>query len=574
MTARWRARGIAAALVVLGAVAAPRVGAQPPSAIDRARAAVERRDFDVALPLYEQLVSSRPGDADLLIEAARVSGFADRNAEAAARYRQVLTIAPQRRADVLPSLAWQTLWAGEAREAQLLFEELTRTGADRADAFDGLGQALYLRGEADAAIAAWQASLAERPAQPAVERRLASALMWSDRFAEAEALLAGSLARDPTDRRAAWLRAQGWNLAGRHRAALAEFERLGGPDNDGERVDVARAWAWAGFDERALPLLAATRDADAAWWRDHRVRRETRPYVYGQVDGANDADDLRTTSAFVGFAWRPRAGATADVGARHAAVDDPYGRASGRQLQASWRQRLGEPGDEFGVWWPSLTLRISDWGGWSPWSGQARVAWMPVDGWRLDAEAGRELVETPKAIAERVTVDVVALGAAHRPDPRVALAASAAALRFDDGNFRRRVRARADWRLAASPRWTVGIDVMAFDSSRPTGPGVPDRGYWNPERYREGLLLTAVSVDRRPWTVDARLGVGVSREVDGAGNASSGQPGTLELTVRRDLAPGAQVLLSVGGSGRGAGLVGGGGDYWRRYATLSLLAWF
>ncbi len=173
-----------------------------------------------------------------------------------------------------------------------------------------------------------------------------------------------------------------------------------------------------------------------------------------------------------------------------------------------------------------------------------------------------------------MTVDVLALGATHRPDPRAVLALSAATLRFDDGNRRHRVRARADWRLMPWPRWVVGVDVLAFDSSRPTGPGVPDRGYWNPDRYREALLVTALSVEQKPWIVDARLGLGASREVDSAGNVSSGQPGVIELTARRDLAPGAQLLLSIGSSGRSASLVGGGSGYWRRYATLALQAWF
>ncbi|MFO1267889.1 MAG: hypothetical protein U1F67_14630 [Rubrivivax sp.] len=61
-----------------------------------------------ALPLYERLVRRAPGNADLLIEAARVFlGWADRNARLAAlpaaRRRSTA-----RRADIVPSLAWQT----------------------------------------------------------------------------------------------------------------------------------------------------------------------------------------------------------------------------------------------------------------------------------------------------------------------------------------------------------------------------------------------------------------------------------------------------------------------------------
>ena len=88
-----------------------------------ARAATDRRDFASALPLFERLVLRAAGDADLLIEAARVFGWADRNARSAALYRQALASAPARRADIVPSLAWQTLWAGETSAALALFEE-------------------------------------------------------------------------------------------------------------------------------------------------------------------------------------------------------------------------------------------------------------------------------------------------------------------------------------------------------------------------------------------------------------------------------------------------------------------
>jgi len=546
---------------------------QPADALAPARAAVERRDFAAALPLYEALLSARPADADLWIEAARVSGFADRNAEAAARYRRVLEFAPQRRADVLPSLAWQTLWAGDAAGAATLFEELARSGADRADALDGLGQARDALRDADGAIAAWRASLDARPGQATVERRLARALIWAGRHAEADALLAAMLARDPADRRSAWLRAHGWNLAGRHQDALREFERLGGPARDDERGDAARAWAWAGFDERALPLLADTRAA-LAWWRDHLVRRETRPYLYGAVERASDADDLDVTATVAGFGWRPAAGATAEVRLRHVDLDAPADAAHGRELQVLWRQRFGEPGAPYGVWWPSLAVRASDWGGWSPWSGHARVTWLPRDGWRLDAEAARELVETPEAIAERVHVDALSLGVDQRPHPRATLTLGVASLRFDDGNRRERVNARAQWLLAAQPRWTVGAEAMAFGSSRPTSASVPGRGYWNPERYREARLFTAVEVERRPWDLGLRLGLGTATEVDGDGKRSHGEPHLWELTAGWDLAPSARARLAIGGSGSGFGLSSGGSGYWRRHLSLGLHAWF
>lgn len=573
MRSCWRRARVGFALVV--ACAWPALApAQGAGDLDRARAAAERREFGTALALYERLLDLEPDDADLWIEAARVSGYADRNAEAAARYRRALEIAPARRTDLLLSLAWQTLWAGDAAAASSLFDEATCTAADRAEAFDGLGQARDALDDAEGSIAAWRASLVLRPAQPPVERRLARALMWQGRHGEADALLANALERDDTDRGTAWLRVQGWNLAGRHHDATLEFERLGGPTNADERLDVARAWAWSGFDERALALLADTDDQEARWWRDYRVRRETRPFADASFERSTDADDLDTTNAIAGFGWRPRPGATAGLALRRVELESPDGRAAGRELRASWRQRFGEPGGAGGIWWPSFALRASQWDGWSPWTGDARIAWVPRDGWRIDAEAARALVETPKAIAERVTVDVLSLGVDHRPDPRASLALALAAFRFDDGNRRERVYGRADWRLPVTVRWRIGVEAMAFDSSRPTSAAVPDRGYWNPASYREVRLFTAIDGEWRPWDVAARFALGTSREVDGDDVESRGKPNLGELAVGRDLGAMARVRAVVGGSGSGFGLTGGGSGYWRRYAGLSLQAWF
>lgn len=563
----------AAALAVLTALAlaAPPVWA---ATIDTARAAVDRRDFSAALPAYEALLANDPANADLLIEAARVSGFADRNAEAAARYRRVLEVAPARRADVLPSLAWQTLWAGDAAAAVPLFEELAGAKAGRAEALDGLGQARYATGDTEGAIAAWRAALAEQPTQPGVERRLARALLWADRHDEAAAVLEAALARNPADRESAWLLASVHNYAGLHFRAVQEFTRLGAPHNAGESADLARAWAWAGFEDRAHALLAGTPDAEMAWWRDARIGRELRPRARAVLEHAVDSDSLETWNAIVSAGWQPAPGSTAELRLRRASLTDPRGAPEGTELQGTWRWRIGEPDAPMGVLWPSFGLRLTDWRGWSPWSGFARVAWLPADRWRISAEAARDLVETPQAIAERVSVDTVALGFDHRPHPRLGLALGLAALRFDDGNQRRRINGRAEWLAAGRPRWVVGVDAMAFDDSQPTGPGVPGRGYWNPERYREARVFTGLSTEQRPWDASLRVGLGRSIEVDGDGKQSRGEPDFWELTAGLDVGASARWRLAVGGSGGGFGVTSGGTGYWRRYATLSFNAWF
>ncbi len=583
--ARRRGRHALAAALAALALAAPALCAAP---LDEARAAVERRQFDTALPLYRVLLAEQPGHADLLIEAARVSGFADRNAEAAARYRQVLVLAPQRRADVLPSLAWQTLWAGDAAAAVPLFEELGSGGADRADrvdrasAFDGLGQARLALGDDAAAITAWRAALALQPAQPGVERRLARALMWSDRHDEAAALLQAALERNPADRDSAWLLAHVRNFAGLHFLALGDFRRLGGPRGAGEATDLARAWAWAGFEDRAHALLAGQGglDPDITRWRDTRLARPLRPQLNAALEHEVDSDSLEAWRSSLAALWQPAAGQSAELRLRRSDLVDGNGAPSATELEGQWRLRLGEPGAGTGpdglpgVLWTGFGLRLSDWGDWTPVTGQARLTWLPRDRWRLDAEAGRSLVETPQAIAERVSVDSLALGMDHRPQPGLTLSLGLAALRFDEGNLRRRVNARVEWRLPHHPRWSVGADAMAFESTRPTGPGVAARGYWNPQRYGEARVFGAWRIERADWDAGVRLGLGRSSERDGDGLRSRGRPNFWELNAGWDPGASARWQFVLGGSGGGFGVSQGGAGYWRRYAGLSFSGWF
>ena len=556
----------------LAAQAAP-----DPALLARARSALERRDFPAALPLYAQLVAADPADADLLIEAARAQGFADRNADAARLYRQALGAAPARRADILPSLAWQTLWAGDAMAALHLFDELARTRTDsagRADALDGAGQAQQALGHLGAASESYTQALALRPGDRRLEMRLALVLLWQDRHAEAIARLRALQAQAPGDRDIGWALANALNFAGRHREALREFDRWGAPRNAGERMDLARAWHWAGDDERAAALLAGATDADARWLRDWRVARESKPYLYGSIDSARDRDGLEVTAASLAAGWRRDARLLYEVQARHVALRDPNGAPSGQQWQGLVRWRLGDVEDGAGVWLPSLALRANRYDGWNFVSGTAHAVWLPRDGLRVDADAARDPIETPLAVARRITVDAVSLGADWKPDARWSATGALATLHFSDANTRQRVNGRADYAITLRPRWVVGVDAMSFTASNPTRATHAGNGYWNPRRYDEARAYTALVVEQRPFEFSARLAFGASREVDGDGNASHGRPHQWELALDADAAPGLRLRLAAGASGSGFGLAGGGAGYWRRYASLSLIGWF
>ena len=560
--------------------AATAIDARQPTASLRAeaRAATDRRDWAAALPRYALLVQRHPDDADLLIEAARVNGYADRNAESARLYRQALAAAPARRGDIVPSLAWQALWSGAAAEAQTLFSaRLASTeGEPRAEALDGLGQARQMAGDQAGALAAFREAHALAPQQRRLHRRYAMSLLWNGREAAAITELQALVAAEPQDRDLAWALANAYNFNGQHRLALRRFGALSAPVHPGERADLARAWRWAGYEDRAWPLLADPTDRDSAWLRDWRVWRERARYAYLTVERAEDRDRLTSNAQVLGTGWHPWAGATADLQLRRLQLDDPAGDPEGGQLQASLGWRIGEPDGAFGTWWPTAALKASRLGGWSTLLPSLRLRGVPDDGWRVDAEATRELVETPRALAARVTVDVLSAGVEQRPDPLWLWAVDAAVLRFDDGTLRLRAGGRVERRLFDRPRLALGLETSGFD--RMHGSDAVDRGYWNPRRYAQARVYLALQHEMRPFELRARVGLGRSREVEAGGTASTGRPHLWELGVDWDVMPGWRLGLAAGGSGQSLGLAGagagGGTGYWRRYLNLSANLWF
>lgn len=548
--------------------------AAPAAAAGRAeaRAAADQRDWAQALPLYAQLVEAHGDDVDLLIEAARVNGFADRNAEAAALYRRALALAPARRADILPSLAWQSLWSGRPAEAEALFAELLppSEGAARAALLDGLGQARQAAGDAAGAASAFAEALALTPEDARLQRRLATARLWSGDEAGAVRELEALARRFPADRDIAWTLANARNFAGASRAALAGFRALPAPVHPGERTDLARAWWWAGYEDRAWPLLAEPTDADSAWLRDWRIGRELRPFGYASFEASEDKDELDTRAWTVGAGWHPAPGATLDFQARRLTLDDANGDPAANQIAASLRWRIGEPDSPSGTWWPSVALRAAHFGGWNPLLPTLRLAGVPADHWRVDLQAGRELVEAPRAIANEVTLNSLALGVDHRPTGPWSYAASTAVQRFDDGTTRWRLRGRAE-RTLPLRGLAAGVEASAIQRSR--GDDDVDRGYWNPDRYQELRTYLAWSREWRPVDLQLRSGLGIAHETDTAGNRSTAHPNFWELALGWDLTPSARLRLAMGGSGQRMATGDSASGYWRRYLTLGLDVW-
>jgi Flp pilus assembly protein TadD len=520
--------------------------------LQAARAATDARRFDEALRLFEQLLGARPADSDLLIETARVYGFADRHREAVATYRRVLEVAPARRHDVLPSLAWQTLWAGDPATARALFVQ-SRDAAGpnqrlRAEMLQGEGEAADAMGDMSGAAAAYGQALALQPADAAVQRRLARTL----------------------------------NAAGRHAAAAALYARAGDGGDAGVRLDHARARRWAGDDRGAHVLLVGRNEPAAVWLRDWRLARELKTSTSASIDHATDRDNLDATALQInaGRWWTPTV--HGELGVRHLRLDEPARDASVQRLSGRVSARFGAIEDPRGLWIASLALAAQSAEGWHPVIGSAGLRWLPAEGWRFGAELGRELIETPTAVANRVTVDVAALSAEHRLTPQWSVAGSVARLDFSDHNTRTRFNGRVGYLVRShSPRIEAGAEAMAFESSRPASfaalppPGTTAPvGYWNPRRYVEGRAFITLEGEAQPLEWQLKLALGSARGVDGDGNRTSAQPHQVEAAVGYDLSPALRLRLAAGASGAGFGVNAGGSGYWRRYVGLTLSGWF
>lgn len=570
------------ALLVAAALAAGAAGAQT---LQDARAATDARRFDRALPIYEALLREQPSSTDLLIETARVYGFADRHKEAVATYRRMIEVDPARRKDVVASLAWQTLWSGDAAGALPLFAEargFTSEAKPQAELWRGTGEACVQTGDNACALAAYRQALELTPGDRDLRRRIAQVLLWMDAYDEAEAAWRALLAEDPNDRRAQAGLARTVNAAGRHNEAVRMYRTLDDGSDADLRLDHARALRWAGYDLAAFPLLGARTDAAAVFLRDWRIDREQKSYVWGGADYSTDADDLDITAVAAGAGTRLHPGLLLEGGYRYARLDSPQGDVGANRVQATLRGFVGTPGEALpGLLIPSLTIAGNDYDGWSPVTGNASLRWLPADLWRVAVDAGREVVETPQAIGNRITVDVYSVGAEWRAPPRWTLAGVLSYLHFSDGNDRKRAYGRIDYATRFNPKVVVGVEGAAFEDSDPASfaavppPGtLPPAGYWNPKRYAEGRVFAGIWHERDDWDAYARAAIGLARETDGDGAKSTGHPNLLEVGVAHDVSPGLRWRFYAGGSGSSFAVGNGGTGYWRRWVGLVLTAWF
>ena len=112
----------------------------------KAYAALERNDFDTAIPYFIQYSKTHPDDAQILLQIARVCSWAKRFPDAERYYGEYLQRMPHDTA-VLRELAQTELWNKQYPEARKNYELLTRDPSAKAEDYESLLQTYTWNGD-------------------------------------------------------------------------------------------------------------------------------------------------------------------------------------------------------------------------------------------------------------------------------------------------------------------------------------------------------------------------------------------------------------------------------------------
>lgn len=534
--------------------------------LGQARLLVDQQRFVEAIAAYDVLLTERTDDADLLIEAARVQAWADRHQPSARLYRQAIDTAPQRRRDVLLPLAWQLAWGGAHAEAIPLFQEVAQDiPTQRAEALHGLAESYSASNRLGEALIAYRLLSAAEPVDLRAGKGEARVLLWLDRHDEAAMAYRLILKKHPQDKEAQVGLARALNYSSRHFAAVSAYAAAA--DDNATlardiRIERATALRWSGLEDESLAVLGDTAGHDADLLRN-QLKRETGASLRGDFETSSDSDELDIDALSVGWQQHFFSGRSLDVSARSARLEQHDRRIDGRQLLVRAGTRVGSAAQ--GLLWPALTVGVREYDGWQTPAWKLQVKSIPADFWRIDVEASNEVIENIRSIDNKVTLDALSASADWRFAPRWGATVGGAVMRFDDGNRRSRLIGRVERIMATTqPRVVIGLEAMGFSNTDPS----IDRGYYNPERYREFKILARAEHEVSEWLLETRLALGKLWETPGS---SSGLY-AWELSAARDVARFLRLRVYAGGSDSSTFQSSGSG-YTRNYLGASLI-WF
>ena len=529
---------------------------------DEARGLVDAHQYPAALAIFDKLVQSNPDDIDLLIETARVNAWDDRHEAAIALYRRVMERAPMRIPDVRLPLAWQLLWAGKPAESLVQFDAQLSAQTTNVDALHGKAEALSALNRLDEALATYRQILSLAPEDAKAQLDAARVLLWQGQDQAALDAFQRILAQHPDNRQALKGLARAQNNMGLHQRAARNFSGLVRDDAD-LKLEYARALNWAGMDDEAVHELHGIDTPEASGLRLH-IQRDLSPQFSFNAEFSTDSDRLDISALTAQASFSPRTYEKLELSLRQAWLDQQGSRLDGQTYWLGYGWRTGGLDSSYGLLWPTLYLGLRDYAGWQSAAWKARAKWLPADRWRWDFEAGNEIVENIASIRNHVSFDYLSAGFDIRPAPLWLFNLGALGGRFDDGNQRKKVTGRIEYRVTNDPRLTVGVEGMGFNDSNPPSPG---RGYYSPEAYREIKLAGRLEATTHGWDLYGKAALGELWEQPGSSS------NLYQVEASATHAAGWGDVRLYAGRSDSASLTSGGGGYWRSYVggTVNVL---
>ncbi len=430
--------------------------------------------------------------AQELLAEARVMAGEDRHGRAIVCALAALELDPSLEGEAALLLANQYTWSDRPREAIPWYEKHLALHPDDLEARRGLARAYSWDDRVEDAGREYAALAQENPQDVEALTGIARMEAWRGNDSAAASRAEEILALDPGNTEAKRILANAQNRRGRHREAERLYDELlaADPSDEEARVGRARARYWMGEGTQALEDLDGMETRDArelraaieepspgtgsfgmSWFTD--VDEQDLDTVWGRLDVVPDPQ------------WTASGEVRRDVATEPGSGDIRFLRflaGGAHRFNRSWdvhaygtvgtiESDQDVPAGE-GLIVPRVDVERTL-GLWDAWA-----TWTPWDWTRFDLGYARVPIETPKALARGITIDLATLGARRRLDDRFTLVGAGAFGSYSDDNERLSGALSLETRPVL--RWPVtlivGGQALKFDRT-------VDHGYYNPETY-------------------------------------------------------------------------------------------
>ncbi len=470
-----------------------------------------------ATPFRAQDVVAGDDSVEFTIASAREDARADRNAESARLFGQVISRYPERRRELLREWADQLCYSGQATQAAVMYRELlsdkTLSVTEELSARRGLALALSWSQQLRAALAEYEELLKRDDNDSDAQRGRARVLSWMGRHGPAVAAYRQIVARHPDDIESARDigRVESWR--GRQKSAQRELRSFleAHPDDAEARRILAQSLAWTGQTDDALLILRRLRDQESGeprteelineislWTRqEFRVVSETSVQSDGlRIDhrGLNQIfrwNDGRTsaTASFDLFSYIHRdRGDSMTVNRKGGMIQHRFNGWNEIHAGTSVERIAMVQGESrmvpvYTAWWTAT----------------------PGDRSRFDLSLTRTTFDNKESLRNRIASTTGSLSMDFKPTGGAVLSARFRHAAHTDGNTQHWMQIEVQQKARWVPQLNVGFRFTSMGFATSEG-----RSYFSPMGYR------SASVTAHGW---GRLGKRLSWELDGSAGA-------------------------------------------------------